>query len=558
MKNNNLHLMWFRQDLRLLDNTALSTCCEQAIEHNTPVIAIYYLTPEQWQQHYKSLWQIDLILRQLVWLQAALAERNIGLVVRTVKDFKTQAEDLFIFCQTQGINQVFANREYLIDDIQRDSIFQRKAKEGQIDIHWFDDSYIVAPNCITNQAGEAYKVFTPFYKRWLALLDTSGINIIESPKPQAFDTVNYAQSLRQADKTPTITEFYHQFYANQRLHTIDSQDNNPIAPISEENLISLITATADERYPAGEDAAFERLLEFLAEDSDRYAITKDFLGYHELQGEMQGTTSRLSAYLSLGIISARVCYQQGISKIVQVCNKSDSGNADQNLKQGYESDVLVWIRQLAWRDFYANIVVSRPDIVKGKAFLDTLDKVVAWRYDKTDFTKWCQGQTGVPLVDAAMRCLNATGFMHNRLRLVVSMYLTKNLLIDWRWGERYFMNRLVDGDFSNNNGGWQWSASIGTDAQPYFRVMNPFSQALNYDSDAIFIKQWLPCLATIPSSVLHNESKLQAYLRANPQIDYPQLAISTKISRAEAIAAFKLAKFIATTELDEGDIKTIN
>lgn len=154
--------------------------------------------------------------------------------------------------------------------------------------------------------------------------------------------------------------------------------------------------------------------------------------------------------------------------------------------------------------------------------------------------KWCQGMTGVPLVDAAMRCLNRTGFMHNRLRMVTAMFLIKDLLIDWRWGERYFISQLIDADFASNNGGWQWSASVGTDAAPYFRIMNPFSQAKTHDKEAIFIKQWLPELQSIPASILHNESKLRQALEGKfAYIDYPTPMVEHKLARLEAIAQFK-------------------
>ena len=148
----------------------------------------------------------------------------------------------------------------------------------------------------------------------------------------------------------------------------------------------------------------------------------------------------------------------------------------------------------------------------------------------------------MPLIDAAMRCLNQTGFMHNRLRMVTAMFLTKDLFIDWRWGERYFMQRLIDGDFASNNGGWQWSASVGTDAAPYFRIMNPFSQAKTHDKEAIFIKTWLPELKAVKPSILHDEAKLRQALSAKGElanVDYPQPMVEHKQARLYAIGQFK-------------------
>ncbi|MFA9204486.1 MAG: FAD-binding domain-containing protein, partial [Flavobacteriales bacterium] len=161
------------------------------------------------------------------------------------------------------------------------------------------------------------------------------------------------------------------------------------------------------------------------------------------------------------------------------------------------------------------------------------DRRVAWSYDQVAFERWCQGKTGIPLVDAAMRCLNATGFMHNRLRMVVAMFLTKNLLIDWRWGERYFSQQLIDCDLASNNGGWQWSASTGNDAAPYFRVMNPSTEGKTYDPDALFIKQWLPELRHLTAKQIHDlnvTAKVKGYCA--PMVDL-------KASRVKAIEAFK-------------------
>jgi deoxyribodipyrimidine photo-lyase len=152
-----------------------------------------------------------------------------------------------------------------------------------------------------------------------------------------------------------------------------------------------------------------------------------------------------------------------------------------------------------------------------------------WRYDKSHFAAWCEGRTGIPIVDAAMRQLNATGWMHNRLRMVVAMFLTKNCQIDWRWGEDYFMSLLIDGDFAANNGGWQWSASTGTDAAPYFRIFNPVSQSERFDPNGEFIRKWVPELAHLPNKQIHNPPELK---------NYPRPIVDLSASRKETIALF--------------------
>jgi deoxyribodipyrimidine photo-lyase len=502
------YLMWFRQDLRILDNTAFYHCCEAARATKAAVLAVVYLTPQQWQQHDKSLWQTDLILRRVVELKQSLAELQIGLMIRVVNDFDAQQADLLGFCQQHAINQVFANIEYLVNEQQRDIAFNDQARDSEMRVYWYHDECILPPCMIRTDKDTAYKVFTPFYKRWLAQLDIAPVQILPIPQPLNHSSIELARQLSQAPNL-TIERWVAAYYP------ADSAWQNQLANVA---------AYGQDNYPVGDGAILQRLADFIAEDIQHYDTARDVPAWHDTQG----ATSQLSPYLAIGALSARLCYVSAITHLAQY--------------QGQQQSVLRWVSELAWRDFYRDGVVNRPDMVKGQAFLAELDQQLPWQYDKTVFEMWCQGNTGVPLVDAAMRCLNTTGFMHNRLRMVVAMYLTKNLLIDWRWGERYFMQHLVDGDFASNNGGWQWSASVGTDAQPYFRVMNPFSQAASYDPDCIFIKRWLPELTQVPANILIHEEKFKKYLLAHQAIDYPTLPIPTKVTRARGIQAFKTGR----------------
>ncbi|MEZ4905042.1 MAG: deoxyribodipyrimidine photo-lyase [Spirosomataceae bacterium] len=178
-------------------------------------------------------------------------------------------------------------------------------------------------------------------------------------------------------------------------------------------------------------------------------------------------TSRLSVHLRFGTISIRQLAQQA-----------------QELSEGF-------LNELIWRDFYMQILWHFPHVGQGKAFRTDYDKI-EWRHDEKQFQRWCEGRTGYPIVDAGMRELNATGFMHNRVRMVVASFLTKHLLIDWRWGEAYFAQKLLDFDLSANNGGWQWASGSGTDAAPYFRIFNPTSQTQKFDPQLVYIKKWIP------------------------------------------------------------------
>ncbi len=226
-------------------------------------------------------------------------------------------------------------------------------------------------------------------------------------------------------------------------------------------------------------------------------------------------TSRLSAHHKFGTISIRESYH--IAKRVA----------------GIQSH---YISELYWRDFYYYIAYHFPTVFE-QSFLPWA-KHLTWMNDTKQFEAWCAGKTGVPMVDAGMRQLNHTGFMHNRSRMVVASYLTKNLLIDWRWGERYFASKLIDYDPAQNNGGWQWSASTGADPKP-IRIFNPYTQATNYDTDATYIKTWAPELQNVPAKLL-TDGKTQNFHLLAP--DYPQPLVDQKMSFHRATETYKKAK----------------
>jgi deoxyribodipyrimidine photo-lyase len=203
-----------------------------------------------------------------------------------------------------------------------------------------------------------------------------------------------------------------------------------------------------------------------------------------------------------------------------------------------------WLRQLVWRDFYLSILAHFPHVAR-RSFRPAYDRV-KWRNDEADFAAWREGHTGYPIVDAAMRQLVQTGWIHNRARMIVASFLVKDLLIDWRWGERFFMEHLIDGDPAANNGGWQWVAGTGTDAAPYFRVFNPTVQARRYDPDGVFVRAWLPELSAVPDDFVHTPWRmpdtLQRASRCVIDADYPSPIVDHRWAREQALAAFAAAR----------------
>jgi deoxyribodipyrimidine photo-lyase len=270
-----------------------------------------------------------------------------------------------------------------------------------------------------------------------------------------------------------------------------------------------------DQWPAGEKAAQKRLAEFTGDCLEKY---------HELRDlpAVDGT-SCLSPWLACGAISPRQC-------LATVKRENQKWPAE-------GSGAEAWLNELIWRDFYTHVVVGFPRVSCSQPF-QKKTAALKWRYDENDLQAWQSGLTGYPIVDAAMRQLKQTGWMHNRLRMIVAMFLSKHLLIDWRLGEKYFMQNLLDGDLAANNGGWQWSASTGTDAVPSFRIFNPFSQSARFDSDGSFIRKFCPELSEVSAVALHDPRKLAVEI-AQKKIRYPAPIVDHKIARERALAAFK-------------------
>ena len=287
-----------------------------------------------------------------------------------------------------------------------------------------------------------------------------------------------------------------------------------VAPIVKDSIPEPKALPMDKFYPAGCKEAHKRLQHFCDNGLWHYANNRDIPA-------VPGT-SVLSPYLAIGALSTRSCY------IAAMAAKQDHNH----------EHIHTWVNELIWRDFYIHILHSFPKVSKGLPFKDdTL--AIQWVNNDNDFKAWCEGRTGIPLVDAAMTQLINTGWMHNRLRMVCAMFLSKHLLVDWRRGEQFFMQHLVDGHLASNNGGWQWAASTGTDAVPYFRVFNPATQSQRFDAKGDFIRSQLPALAEIPAKQIHLPPK---QLRDSLGVDYPCPIIDLKYGRLRAIETFKAVK----------------
>lgn len=469
-----MQLIWFRQDLRVHDHTALWHATQAG-----STIAIVYLTPDQWNLHNDAPIKIDLYLRQLQQLQNSLDQYNIPLIVECIPLWKEIPNHLSKLCQQLTIQTVHANQEAGFNEIQRDLAVEQSLKQDNITFELYDDRTLFPLGSIRNKSNLPYQVFGAFKKNCYEQLSISLPTCYDLPPIQA--GIDLDKFL--TEKIPSIEHFYLQFKSN------------------------------DHPLPVGEPHALDVLNQFIDDQVEFYKAERDFPA---LDG-----TSQLSTYLNIGVLSIRQCIQALFSAQHGYLNFDSEGQQ-------------TWLDELLWREFYQHILYDFPRVSKHLPFKENTQQI-QWRDAPEDFKAWQHGLTGVPIVDAGMRQMLATGWMHNRVRMIVAMFLSKNLLIDWRLGEQWFMQHLIDGDLAANNGGWQWCASTGTDSVPYFRVFNPISQSQKFDADGEYIRRWVPELAHLDAKNIHDPYAQNPNLK----LDYPRPIVDLKQSRIRAIEAFK-------------------
>ncbi|MBE0486937.1 deoxyribodipyrimidine photo-lyase [Marinobacter sp.] len=459
-------LVWFRNDLRIADNPALTAACKS----KQPVRACFIVTPGQWLEHDWSAARVRFVLEHANDLSKQLARLGIALSFIQAERFTDSLAALAAHCQEHNVHQLHFNEEYGINERRRDKKVREHLAKLNVGVHKYRDQTVAPVGQILTQQNEPYSVFTPFSRRWRSWIEETQPTLFPAPS-------SYGPEL-QPEQTDTL-------------------------PAPFQDSPKPLVAT-------GEDAAHNRLDAFLAERARDYKDTRDLPA---LDG-----TSQLSPYLANGVLSGRQC-------LIAARQTGATG-------EGIET----WINEIAWRDFYINILYHYPRISMHRAFKPETEALV-WNEPSEHVEAWKTGCTGIPIVDAAMRQLRATGWMHNRLRMITAMFLTKNLFIDWRLGEAWFMQNLVDGFLASNNGGWQWSASTGTDAAPYFRVFNPVTQSERFDPKGEFIRQWVPELAKLDNKRIHDPSKGGVIPGG-----YPRPIVDLKESRKEAIARFQALK----------------
>lgn len=472
-------IVWFRRDLRVSDNKALYN----ASVDSDQIIAVYFLTPDQWRKHNDSLKKISFWMEGLLCLQKELQKLNIPLVVYKCKLFRDIPELLNRFAVETNVSRVYFNNEYEYNEVGRDKSVASKLEKNGIQIKSFDDRILIRPGMVITGQGKPYSVFTPFRNNWAKKILNHDVEVLPVPEPLK-KNINFEET-----------------------------DLKILKPYLISDVIKM--------WPAGEKEALRRLEVFIENPVTEYDLNRDI---PSING-----TSMLSPYLTAGNISPRQCLKAILSL-----------SKDKNTLPDFSNSIGCWLNEIIWRDFYTNVVSEFQRVAKGMAFQLLTDRM-EWNYNEEHFTAWKNGLTGYPIVDAAMRQLKVTGWMHNRLRMIVAMFLSKHLFLNWREGEKWFMENLIDGDFAANNGGWQWAASTGTDAAPYFRIFNPYSQSKRFDKNGDFIKRYCPELKAISANALHDPEKLKTQLEAN-EVDYPEPIVEYSKARLIAIDKFKALK----------------
>ncbi|NNL65550.1 MAG: deoxyribodipyrimidine photo-lyase, partial [Myxococcales bacterium] len=461
---------WFRNDLRLRDNTAL----DAAVRASDAVLPVFVLDDRLLRGPHAGAPRSRFLLDCLDRLADELDESDCPLILR-----RGDPEQILPrLAREAGVDRVFSNEDVSPYARARDARVDAALGRADVAVTRCQDRMIQGVEAIRTGAGDAYSVYSPYRKKWRQELD--------EPAP---------------GRKPRLQPF-------------------PEAPDPQRSLLDVcrdeVTGAEPIELPTGGEAAARRRLEaFLDATAGGYEDDRN-------RPDRDGT-SRLSPYLRFGVISPRTCVARAL----------EASREDRRAAGGIQT----WIDQLVWRDFYQAILAENPHVLRHNHRRE-YDALV-WEEDPEGFEAWCEGRTGFPIVDAGMRQLAETGWMHNRVRMIVASFLTKDLLIDWRRGERFFFRSLVDGDPANNNGGWQWSASTGTDAQPYFRIFNPTAQGKRWDPAGEYVREWIPELRDVAADRIH-----EPWRDGDGPSDYPKPIVDHGERRELALAAYKRARAI--------------
>jgi deoxyribodipyrimidine photo-lyase len=477
-------LVWFRRDLRDFDHAALY----HALKTSKEVYCVFLFDTEILDAlKNKQDRRVEFIWESVRELKAALRAHGSDLIVKHGK-----AVDIIPALALElNIQAVFTNRDYEPSAAQRDTKVAQQLAKNSIAFHDFKDQVIFEKDEVLSLSNKPYSVFSPYKNAHLKKLDQDLEGFYLKPYP----VDSYIQNLAKVGEK----------FAPSDLISLEAMG------FVRTNLSSM-------RLPTGMSGG-KQLFEDFAERMHQYKDARDFPA-------VKGV-SYLSVHLRFGTVSVRHLARQA---------RDSASTGSQSI------GCQTWLNELIWRDFYFQILHHNPQVATGRAFKAEFE-YLAFPNNAALFQAWCEGKTGYPLVDAAMRQINQTGFMHNRLRMVAASFLVKDLLIDWRWGERYFAEHLIDFDLSANNGGWQWAASTGCDAQPWFRIFNPITQSEKFDGAGKFIRKYVPELVNCSDKEIHAPWLIPPLRQQSIGVivgeNYPEPIVEHAAQRALALDLYK-------------------
>ncbi|EON12270.1 deoxyribodipyrimidine photo-lyase [Pandoraea sp. SD6-2] len=476
-------LVWMRRDLRCTDNATLT----QALSTCREVYVVFVFDTTILKYLPSDDRRVAFIHDSVAELARTLEDAGGALIVR----HDDPAVAIPSLAKSLGVQAVFAGRDYEPAAVARDRSVARSLDDLGIAFEALKDQVIFEVSEILTAQGEPYSVFTPYQRAWLKQVRPVDL----APHGRTRDLEHLAVPPNGAEALPSLASLGFDVPESRRM-----------------------------AVPAGESGARQLLDDFLP----RMAHYHERRDYPAVRGP-----SYLSVHLRFGTVSIRTLAREAHAAMLR---EGDAGSGAQK-----------WLSELIWREFYFMILHHYPHVA-GQAFKPAYD-AIEWASGTAadaNFQAWCEGRTGYPLVDAAMRQINQTGYMHNRLRMVTASFLVKDLGIDWRRGEAYFARALNDFDLAANNGGWQWAASTGCDAQPYFRIFNPTTQSETFDPHGRFIRKYVPELADLPDKALHAPWRADAQTLLDAKVtlgrDYPQPVVAHDVARKETLARYAVVK----------------
>ena len=478
-------LHWFReQDIRLQDNAALSAASAKAKDASVPLLTIFLFSPSDMEWHGLSPAKIDFILESLKLLQSELKKLHIPLALLTADSRAEKGKAIVDFVKKYKVSHIFANFEYEVDELRRDlGLYERLGTE-ETSFELFHDQTVMEPGILTTGSGSPMKVFTPYHKAWLQKVGS---------QPKLLDTYN-DPAANDKDVSTKYKDLFSQKF--------------PEVPKSKQFQSESERKSIRELWPAGHQAAMKRLDHFLGKKVKTYKTNRST--------PATDNSSRLSAYFSAGVLSVR-----------QALSAARKANDNQNFETSGDFGIYSWARELVFREFYRHMLILKPHNAMNLPSNLKFD-FVQWEDDQEGFEKWCEGKTGMPFIDAGMRQLNTEAYMHNRLRMNTASYLRTNLLIDYRKGERYFSEHLIDWDLANNTNGWE----------PSYTVFNPVVQAEKCDPDGEYIRKWVPELKDVEGKAIFDP-----YNRLGKEefekLGYPAPHVDFKESRQRCLERYK-------------------